>query len=110
MKGSWNLWDSTRTDEEGIFNIVTQRSNKPHYIKITATFSNDDFYVNYHTVAVTYREFTIFKTDSKRDSFDVDAGDMVFGKDSELELGKMHGYRTATVWYIIKTAITKFGR
>lgn len=106
VKGVWNLWDSTRTDEEGRFNIVTLRSNKPHFIKITASFDNDDFYVYYHTVAVMYSEFTIFQTNSKRENFDVDAGDMVFGSGSELELGKERGYRTATVWYMIKTAIT----
>jgi hypothetical protein len=106
VKGAWNFWDRTITDEEGRFSIVTLRSNKPHFIKITATFSDDDFYVNYHTVAITHSEFTIFKTDSKRQNFDVDAGDMVFGVGSELELGKIHGYRTATVWYIIKTAMT----
>lgn len=106
VKGVWKLWDSARTDGEGRFNIVTLRSNKPHYIKITVGFDNDDFYVYYHTIAVTYTEFTIFQTNSKRSDFDVDVGDLVFGSGSDLELGKERGYRTATVWYMIKTVIS----
>lgn len=35
VKGILNFWDSTRTDDEDRFNIVTLQSNKPHFITIT---------------------------------------------------------------------------
>jgi len=105
VKGAWNFWVETRTDGEGNFSISKLRSDKSHYIKITASFDDNDVSIFYHNVAVTYEEFTVFQSGSKIDEHDVDAREMIFVNGSALDLGKTRGIRTATVWHVIKTTI-----